>query len=109
MWEWYERRVRKDTGKSDKPEAVVAALQLYSDKTQVTHKGNRNTLVLITQHLFVKNITTHCHNPVQSLPFNIGLLFSREVMPPHQSNFAEYTVQQEDQKLPRRSLLSYIL
>ena len=36
LWEWYEKHIR-----ATYPKAVIAALQLYSDKTLLNFKGEQ--------------------------------------------------------------------
>lgn len=64
LWRWHERRIR-----AYHPEGVVAALQLYSDKTQVTHKGKnlhpmRASLLNIRFKTRIKNYRTVAYLPI---------------------------------------------
>jgi hypothetical protein len=66
------------------PEAVVAALQLYSDKTTVTHKGGTGVEQFTHPNFGVYNDM-------------LRMFVYRQSMPPHQGFTDEHQIQQTDE------------
>ena len=86
LWEFYQNRIRLHNEGGHK-EGVVAALQLYSDKTQVTHKG---------EHKFegLKATQSECTTFIifYDYPSYVPLFPRRQGMPSNQGNAAEHYV-----------------
>jgi hypothetical protein len=93
LWEFYETRIRVHNEGGHK-EGVVAALQLYSDKTQVTHKGEHKfeELKKIQRHSKTIIILCGCQSYVPLFP-------RREGMPSNQGNAAEHYVRYANPQL----------